>query len=453
VVHQYKLNGYNIVLDINSGSVHVVDDLAYDAISMFEETCPDKIEESLLTKYNDVSKRDILELLDDIERLKSSGKLFSQDIYGDIISHQSKNQSVVKALCLHVSHTCNLNCDYCFAAQGKYNGEHALMPFEVGRQALDFLIDNSNGRKNLEVDFFGGEPLMNWDVVKNLVLYARGQEKIHYKNFRFTLTTNGVLIDDDVIDFANKEMSNVVLSLDGRKKVHDRMRKTINGQGSYDVVVPKFKEFVDRRGSKDYYIRGTFTHENVDFVEDIKHMAGLGFKNLSMEPVVCSDDDPFALTDEDITKALSQYEILATEMLKRSKSDGEFTFYHYIIDLSHGPCIYKRIKGCGAGTEYLAVTPKGELFPCHQFVGDSKYLIGDIWTGIKNKNVCLELESAGIYSRDECRQCWARFYCSGGCFANAYHSSGSLQGIYKHGCELFKKRIECAIMLKIAQSV
>ncbi|MDO4750261.1 MAG: thioether cross-link-forming SCIFF peptide maturase, partial [Eubacteriales bacterium] len=356
----------------------------------------------------------------------------------------------VKALCLHVAHTCNLNCSYCFAGQGKYRGEQALMSFEVGKQALDFLIAHSGTRRNLEVDFFGGEPLMNMNVVRRLVAYAREVEKEHGKNFRFTFTTNGVLLDDDTIDFLNREMHNVVLSLDGRREVHDRFRVDHAGKGSYDLVIPRFQRLVEKRGSKSYYVRGTYTHHNTDFVNDILHMADLGFTELSMEPVVCASDDPCALTEEDLPVLFEQYERLAEEMLKRKKEGRGFTFYHYILDLEHGPCIYKRIAGCGSGTEYMAVTPSGDLYPCHQFVGEPEYRIGNIRTGITKPEIQERFRSCNIYSRPECRDCWARLYCAGGCAANAFHATGDIRGVYTYGCELFKKRLECAIMLQVA---
>lgn len=455
MVHQYKLNGYNIVLDTCSGSVHTVDEVAYDIIEMYKKSSEEEIVEVILKKYAhmpDVTKEDILLCIGDIKKLEENGKLYSEDKYEKLACDYKNNSNVIKALCLHVAHTCNLNCSYCFASQGKYQGERAVMSFEVGKQAFDFLIANSGTRRNLEVDFFGGEPLMNWDVVKQLVAYARSIEKDYNKNFRFTLTTNGLLIDDEVIDFLNKEMSNVVLSLDGRKEVHDIFRKDYAGNGSYDRIIPKFKRLVESRGGKNYYMRGTFTHNNVDFTEDIFHMADLGFTELSMEPVVCAPDDPCALTDEDLPKLFEQYEILAKEMIKRKKESRPFTFYHYMIDLKNGPCIYKRITGCGSGTEYMAVTPWGELFPCHQFVGDPKYSLGNIWDGVKNKECQDEFRSCNAYAREECRDCWAKLYCSGGCAANAYHATGSIGGIYKYGCELFKKRIECAVMMQVAEN-
>ena len=452
MVHQYKLNGYNIVLDTCSGSVHVVDEIAYDIIAMYKDKSADEIVKYILDTYKDeeITESDVLECIGDVKSLEDAGKLYTPDTYEGMAFDFKNRNTVIKALCLHVAHTCNLNCEYCFASQGKYHGERALMSFEVGKRALDFLIENSGTRRNLEVDFFGGEPLMNWDVVKELVSYARVQEKIHNKNFRFTLTTNGILIDDDVIDFCNKEMSNVVLSLDGRKEVHDRLRVDYQGRGSYDVIVPKFQEFIKRREGKNYYMRGTFTHNNIDFTNDIFHMADLGFTELSMEPVVCSPDDASALTESDLPVLFEQYEILAKEMIKRKKAGNGFTFYHYMLDLTHGPCIYKRISGCGSGTEYMAVTPTGDLYPCHQFVGDIKYLLGNLWDGVTNKEIQNEFKLCNAYARPECNDCWAKLYCSGGCAANSYHASGKITGLYEYGCELFKKRIECAVMIRVA---
>ena len=453
MIHQFKLNGYNIVLDVFSGAVHAVDEVAYDIISMFENSSQQEIINKITEKYPEVSESEVVECIEDINTLKNNGKLFTEDEYADLAFDFKKKNTVIKALCLHIAHTCNLNCEYCFASQGKYHGERALMSLEVGKRAIDFLIENSGKRKNLEVDFFGGEPLMNFEVVKEIVKYARSIEKKHNKNFRFTLTTNGVLVDDDVIDFANKECHNVVLSLDGRKEVHDNLRKTINGGGSYDIIVPKFQHFVERRGNKGYYVRGTFTHNNVDFTNDIFHMADLGFTELSMEPVVCSPDDPYALTYDDLPKIYEQYEILAKDMLRREEDGKPITFYHYMIDLTGGPCIYKRISGCGSGTEYLAVTPWGDLYPCHQFVGDENYLMGDIWKGVTNKEKQDEFKLCNAYARPECKDCWAKLFCSGGCAANAYHATGSITGIYEYGCKLFKKRMECAIMMQVAKSL
>ena len=457
MIHQYKLSGYNIVLDVCSGAVHVVDDVAYDIISDFETLSREQIVKKMAEKYlgvDGITLADIEECYDQVVSLRDAGKLFSADTFEPMAGTlKEKTAGVVKALCLHIAHTCNLNCSYCFASQGKYHGERALMSFEVGKRALDFLIENSGTRHNLEVDFFGGEPLLNFEVVKQLVAYAREVEKKHNKNFRFTLTTNGMLIDDDVIDFANREMSNVVLSLDGRREIHDKFRVDYQGRGSFDTIVPKFQRLVESRGGKNYYMRGTFTHANPDFLEDIKVMLDLGFKELSMEPVVCAPGDAAELNDADMEIVKDQYEKLANLMLERHKAGDPFTFYHYMIDLTGGPCIYKRISGCGSGTEYMAVTPHGDLYPCHQFVGEGKYKLGDIYTGVTNKAAQCEFAECNVYSRNECRDCWARLYCSGGCAANAYHSTGSVKGIYAKGCELFKKRMECAIMLAIAKQL
>ena len=456
MVHQYKLNGYNIVLDSCSGSIHVVDEVAYDIIALYEEHTPAEITTMILDKYGhreDVTETDIRECLEDVEALKQAGKLYSPDTFADMAgTFKERSGDVVKALCLHVAHTCNLNCGYCFASQGKYHGDRALMSFEVGKQALDFLMDHSGTRRNLEVDFFGGEPLMNWDVVKQLVAYARNVEKERNKNFRFTLTTNGMLIDDDVIEFANKEMSNVVLSLDGRKEINDRTRVDYAGNGSYDKIVPKFQKLVEARGGKGYYMRGTFTHANPDFTKDVFHMADLGFTELSMEPVVCKPEDPAALTPEDMEIVKDQYEILAKEMIRRKKDGKPITFYHYMLDLTDGPCIYKRISGCGSGTEYMAVTPWGDLYPCHQFVGDEGYKLGDIYQGVTNTALREEFRSCNAYARPECQDCWAKLYCSGGCAANAYNFTGDILKPYEIGCELQRKRLECALMIKAAEA-
>ena len=454
MIHCYKLGGLNIVLDIYSGSVHVVDEVAYDMIGMYEDSSREQIVAAMQGKYPALSREEILEGCEQIEQLKQAGVLFAPDTFAPIAGQlKEKTSGVVKALCLHVAHTCNLNCSYCFASQGKYHGDRAVMSYEVGKQALDFLIENSKGRRNLEVDFFGGEPLMNFDVVKQLVAYARSREKECGKNFRFTLTTNGILVDDDVIDFANREMSNVVLSLDGRKEVHDRFRVDHAGNGSWERIVPKFQQLVKAREGKNYYMRGTFTHANPDFLKDIETMLDLGFTELSMEPVVCAPEDPSALTAEDLPIVLDQYEKLAQLMLERHRQGKPFTFYHYMIDLKGGPCIYKRISGCGSGTEYMAVTPWGDLYPCHQFVGEEKFKLGDVFHGVDNTAIQDEFMACNVYARPECRNCWARLYCSGGCAANAYHSTGSVRGVYEYGCELFRKRMECAIMLAIARAL
>ena len=451
MVHQYKLGGLNIVLDICSGSVHVVDEVAYDIIADFESKDRDTLLSDMKKKYggrDGITDADVEECYGQVVALKESGKLFTPDTFSPMAGElKQKTGGVVKALCLHVAHTCNLNCSYCFASQGKYHGERAVMSFEVGKRALDFLVEHSGRRRNLEVDFFGGEPLMNFQVVKDLVAYARSIEKEAGKNFRFTLTTNGVQIDDDVIEFANREMSNVVLSLDGRKEVHDRYRVDYAGNGSWERIVPKFQKLVEARGGKNYYMRGTFTHANPDFLKDIQVMLDLGFTELSMEPVVCAAGDPSELTAEDLPIVLEQYEKLAELMIARRREGRPFTFYHYMIDLSGGPCIYKRISGCGSGTEYMAVTPWGDLYPCHQFVGEEKFCLGNIWDGVTNHAVQEEFASCNVYARPDCADCWAKLYCSGGCAANAYHATGSVRGVYSYGCELFRKRMECAIMV------
>lgn len=455
MIHSYKMKGYNIIIDQNSGCVHSVDEVAYDIINMFESEPKEKIKAFILDKYSkrdDVTPEDIDLCFEDIEALIKDGRLFAKDAFENSALDFKKRQGVLKAICLHVAHDCNLACKYCFAGKGEYDGPKGLMSFETGKRALDFLVEKSGSRKNLEVDFFGGEPLLNWEVCKKLVEYGRSIEKEHGKNFRFTLTTNGVLVNDEVIDFCNREMGNVVLSLDGRKETHDRLRTTCNGKGSYDLIVDKFKKFANARNQADYYMRGTYTHYNTDFSKDIIHMADLGFKELSIEPVVSDPTEPYALKENDLPILKEQYEILADEMLRRYRNGNGFTFYHYMIDLNSGPCIVKRISGCGVGTEYMAVTPSGELYPCHQFVGDEKFLLGDIWKGVTNTAILDEFKGCNVYSHPECKDCFAKLYCSGGCAANAYHTTGSVNGIYEFGCELHRKRIECAIMLKVAEA-
>lgn len=454
MVHLYKNNGYNIVIDANSGCVHSVDEVAYDMIGLFEKLDKQTLISTVLEKYADnpaVDAAELEEIYRDILALKESKQLFSEDEFADFQWDFKKRNSVLKAICLHVAHDCNLACKYCFAGKGEYNGEKALMSYETGKRALDFLVENSGTRHNLEVDFFGGEPLMNFEVVKQLTAYGRSLEKKYNKNFRFTLTTNGILVDDEVIDFCNREMSNVVLSIDGRKCVNDRMRVSRNGLGSYDIILPKFQKFIEQRGQRDYYLRGTYTGFNKDFAADILHLADLGFKELSMEPVVCDPKEEYALHEEDVPALCEQYQLLADEMLRRQREKNGFTFYHYMIDLMGGPCISKRISGCGVGVEYMAVTPTGELYPCHQFVSEEKFLLGNVWDGVQHPEVLDEFKHCNIYAHEECKDCFARLYCSGGCAANAYHSTGSITGVYKLGCELHKKRIECAIMLKVAE--
>ena len=449
MIHQYKNNGYNIVLDVNSGAIHVVDDATYDIIALYEEHAKEEILEALSKKYD---RTELAEAYDEVKELADDGQLFTEDEYEDYIMDFKKRPTVVKALCLHIAHDCNLACRYCFAEEGEYHGHRELMSFEVGKQALDFLIANSGHRRNLEVDFFGGEPLMNWQVVKDLVAYGREQEKIHDKNFRFTLTTNGVLLNDEVMEFANKEMGNVVLSIDGRKEVHDHMRPFRNGKGSYDLIVPKFQKFAESRNQDKYYVRGTFTHYNLDFSKDVLHLADLGFKQISVEPVVAEDSEAYALREEDLPKLFEEYDRLAAEMVKRKKEGKDFNFFHFMIDLEGGPCVAKRLSGCGSGTEYLAVTPWGDLYPCHQFVGSEEFLMGNVWDGVTRTDIRDEFKCCNVYAKEKCRSCFARFYCSGGCAANSYHFHGHINDAYDIGCELQKKRIECAIMIKAAMA-
>ncbi|MGI8387149.1 thioether cross-link-forming SCIFF peptide maturase [Robertmurraya sp. P23] len=456
MIHQYKLNGYNIVLDTYSGSVHVVDELAFDIIGLYEHAFSDKIVTSMLEKYRmnpEITEVEIRETLTDIQELINHGQLFTEDEYKDLSIDLRNRKTYVKALCFNVAHTCNLSCDYCFASQGKYNGDRAIMSFDVGKRAIDFLLENSGHHRNLDIDFFGGEPLMAWNVVKQIVSYARSKEKEYHKKFRFTFTTNGMLLNEEVTEFLNEEMDNVVLSLDGRKEIHDRLRRTVNGKGSYDHIVPKFQQFIKNRGEKEYYVRGTYTHDNVDFTNDIFHIADLGFDKLSMEPVICDPQEPYALTEEDLPEIYNQYEILAKEMLARNEKGKTFTFYHYMLDLSEGPCIQKRISGCGSGTEYLAVTPWGELFPCHQFVGDEEFSMGNIWDGITKPEIQAQFKGSNCYSKPECQNCWAKLYCSGGCPANSLHATGSINGTFEFSCDIFRKRVECSMMVKVAESI
>ena len=447
MVHQYKNNGYNIVLDVNSGAIHVVDDVTYDVIELFEDNSAKEIIEKLVDRY---PQTEIEEAIQEVNELKDNEELFTEDTYKERIIDFKKRQTVVKALCLHIAHDCNLACRYCFAEEGEYHGRRALMSYETGKQALDFLIANSGSRRNLEVDFFGGEPLMNWDVVKQLVAYGREQEKLHDKHFRFTLTTNGVLLNDEIMEFANKEMDNVVLSIDGRKEVHDRMRPFRKGAGSYDLIVPKFQKFAESRHQDKYYVRGTYTHFNTDFSKDVLHLADLGFKQISVEPVVAQPTDEYALKESDLPVLFDEYDRLAAEMVKRNKAGNGFNFFHFMIDLEGGPCVYKRLSGCGSGTEYLAVTPWGDLYPCHQFVGNEDFLLGNVDDGIVNEPVRDEFKLCNVYAKEECRNCFAKFYCSGGCAANAYNMHGDINQPYEIGCALQKKRVECAIMIKAA---
>lgn len=448
MVHQYRSNGYNIVLDVCSGSVHVVDDLVYDIIENYEHHTKEQVAD-LLPGYD---REEVFSAYDEVTELVEDGTLFTEDIYKDYIIDFKKRKTVVKALCIHIAHDCNLACRYCFAGEGEYKGDRALMPLDIAKKSLDFLVAHSGNRRNLEVDFFGGEPLMNWDVVKKTVEYGRSLEKQYDKKFRFTLTTNGVLLNDEIMEFANQEMSNVVLSIDGRKEIHDHMRPTPNGKGSYEVVLPKFQEFAKKRAGKNYYVRGTYTHHNLDFAQDVLHMADLGFDQISIEPVVSLPEEPYAIREEDIPVLLEQYDILAKEMIRRNKEGRGFNFFHFMIDLTGGPCVAKRLSGCGSGTEYLAVTPWGDLYPCHQFVGEEGYCVGNVDEGITKPEIVDEFKLCNVYAKEKCKDCFARFYCSGGCAANSFKFHGNILDAYDIGCELQKKRIECAIMIKAAMA-
>lgn len=461
MIHQYINNGYFIVLDVNSGSVHVVDEQAYRIIPMVEELLQQKIEEKteiadkVAQKLSEEDKKEISatmieETVEEILELKDAGMLFTEDIYERYIDAFKDRQTVVKALCLHIAHDCNLACKYCFAEEGEYHGRRALMSFEVGKKALDFLVANSGNRINLEVDFFGGEPLMNWQVVKDLVAYGRSLEEPYHKKFRFTLTTNGVLLNEEVLEFVNREMANVVLSVDGRKEIHDLMRPHRGGQGSYDEVVPKYQKVAESRNQMNYYVRGTFTRNNLDFAEDVKHLADLGFEQISVEPVVAADTEDYALREEDVPAILEEYDKLALEYIKRKKEGKGFNFFHYMIDLKGGPCVAKRLSGCGSGTEYLAVTPWGDFYPCHQFVGQEDFLMGNVDEGITRTDIRDTFKTCNVYAKEQCKDCFAKFYCSGGCAANAYNFTGNINGAYELGCQLQRKRIECAIMIKAA---
>lgn len=453
MIHQYKNNGYDIVMDVCSGAVHVVDDVTYDVIALYEENNKQKIEttlEFLQDKLSKYSEEELREALEEVEELKERGELFAEDEYEQFVMDFKKRKTVVKALCLHIAHDCNLGCRYCFAEEGEYHGDRSLMSLAVGKQALDFLVANSGSRRNLEVDFFGGEPTMNFEVVKELVRYGRSLEELHNKKFRFTLTTNGILLNDEIMEFANAEMANVVLSIDGRKSVNDYMRPARNGKSTYDVIVPKFQRFAELRNQTNYYVRGTFTHHNLDFSEDVLHLADLGFQQISVEPVVAPKEEPYAIQEADLPQLMEEYDKLAKEMIKREQEGNGFNFFHFMIDLTQGPCVAKRLSGCGSGTEYLAVTPWGDLYPCHQFVGQEEFKLGNVYDGIQAEAVRDEFKLCNVYAKEKCRNCFARFYCSGGCAANSYHFHGSILDAYDIGCELQKKRIECAIMIKAA---
>lgn len=457
MIHQYKNNGFNIVMDVNSGSVHVVDEIVYDIISLMEPFIMEGITDTELIKAAVLScvnvkhsKEEILEAVEEVLELHKAGQLFAPDIYENYISDFKSRTTVVKALCLHIAHDCNLACQYCFAEEGEYHGRRALMSLEVGKKALDFLVKNSGNRVNLEVDFFGGEPLMNWPVVKELVEYGRSLEEPNHKNFRFTLTTNGILLNDEIMEYANKEMANIVLSIDGRQEVNDNMRPFRGGQGSYDLIVPKFQKLAASRNQMNYYVRGTFTRNNMDFAQDVLHLADLGFQQISVEPVVAEAGESYAIKEEDLSLLKAEYDKLALELLKRRKEGKGVNFFHFMIDLQGGPCVAKRLSGCGSGTEYLAVTPWGDFYPCHQFVGKEEFLMGNVEEGITRTDIQGEFKCSNVYAKEKCKKCFAKFYCSGGCAANAYNFHGNINGTYEIGCELQRKRVECAIMMKAA---
>ena len=457
MIHCYQSNGYSIVMDVNSGAVHVVDDLVYQLVPLLEPLVKEKKDKGEILDFVKAqqlpyTEEETAEAVEEILLLAQEGQLYTEDIYENYIDSFKNRETVVKALCLHIAHDCNLACRYCFAEEGEYHGRRAIMSYEGGKKALDFLVANSGNRTTLEVDFFGGEPLMNWEVVKQLVAYGRSLEEEHHKKFRFTITTNGVLLNDEILEFVNKEMGNMVLSIDGRKEVHDRMRPHRGGQGSYDEIVPKFKKAAESRGQMNYYVRGTYTHYNTDFAKDVLHLADLGFKQISVEPVVAPETEDYAIREEDLPQLLAQYDELAEEMIKRRKEGNGFNFFHFMIDLEGGPCVAKRLSGCGSGTEYLAVTPWGDLYPCHQFVGNEDFLMGNVDEGVLRTDIRDEFKQCNVYAKEKCKDCFAKFYCSGGCAANSYNFTGNVNGSYDIGCELQRKRIECAIMIKAALS-
>lgn len=473
MIHTYRYQDHNVVLDVYSGAIHILDDPAFFLVQELDKknsTDASSLAFLLRARFPEIAEKDLQETVAEVQTLIDESSLFTEDSYKDLSLNLTERKTNVKALCLNVAHTCNLDCDYCFASQGKYHGERAVMTWDVAKRAIDFLIEQSGHHRNLDIDFFGGEPMLNWDLVKKTVEYAESIQDRYSKVFRFTFTTNGLLMDDEVNAFLNEHMHNVVLSLDGRKEIHDRLRHTISGKGSYDLIVPKFQRFVASRGDREYYVRGTYTKNNVDFASDVIHMANLGFHRLSMEPVIGDPEEPYMLSAEDLDALYEQYDLLTAEMMRRNRlarkakaegknvadlpvEDQPFIFYHFMLNLSEGPCIYKRISGCGSGTEYMAVTPWGELFPCHQFVGEKPYSIGNVFDGILEEKIIGQFRGANCYSRPECHDCWAKLYCSGGCSANALHATGNLQGTVPFSCDLFRKRVECAIALKIDEAI
>lgn len=450
MVHKFKQMGLNIVLDVYSGSVHLVDDAFYDMLDLFgdnfekEEACPKRVKEELLKKY---SENEIDEAYEEMRQLYDENLLFCPDIYSEVAKNWHK-KSVVKALCLHVAHDCNLRCKYCFADTGEFHGHRSIMSAEVGKKAIDFVIANSGERKNIELDYFGGEPLMNFEVVKEITEYAKKEGEKHGKNFRFTITTNGVLLDEKVKEYVNENMSNVVLSLDGKKETNDRMRYRVDGSGSYDTIVPKFIDLAESRNQDNYYVRGTFTSKNLHFSEDVLHMADLGFKQTSVEPVVAPETEDYALKKEHLPVIFEEYDKLAEEYVKRRREGRGFNFFHFMIDLEQGPCVIKRLSGCGSGHEYLAVTPEGDIYPCHQFVGNEKFKMGNVFEGITKPEIKEMFEKSNVYTKPKCADCFAKFYCSGGCPANAYNFNSDIDKPYELACDMERKRVECSIAIE-----
>jgi uncharacterized protein len=444
MIHKFSLFGTNIVMDVNSGAVHIFDDVAYEVLEHYENNSHERIVELLSPKY---SSEEIDEAIKEINSLKAEGMLYSEDVYEETIALWDQ-KPVVKALCLHICHDCNLRCKYCFASTGDFGGQRTMMSAEVGKKAIDFIIRESGSRRNLEVDLFGGEPLMNFEVVKEIVEYAKSREKEFNKNFRFTLTTNAILLNEDIKNYLNENMQNVVLSIDGRREVNDKMRYRVDGTGCYDDIMPKIKDMAQSRGQDNYYVRGTFTRENLDFSEDVLHLADQGFKQISVEPVVAAKDIGYDLREEDLPVLYEEYEKLAYELVKRKKEGKGFNFFHFMIDLSQGPCIAKRLRGCGSGHEYVAVTPEGDIYPCHQFVGNTEFKMGNVMEGKLNTDIQEHFKGSNVYTKEECSKCWAKFYCSGGCAANSYQFNSDINIPYKVGCELEKKRVECALWIK-----
>jgi uncharacterized protein len=447
MIHKYKYKDRHIVLDVNSGAVHEVSELVYDILDYYNEKPVEEIPALLCGKY---AAEDVKEALEDIAYLVDNGMLYTNDSQVTMDMLEGRG-AVIKAMCLHVAHDCNMACRYCFGDTGAFEGARSLMSLETGKRAIDFLLEHSGSRRNLEIDFFGGEPLMNFDTVKALVEYGREREKVYGKNIRFTITTNGLLLDDEKAEYINSVMDNVILSIDGRPEVNDRMRKTVNGKGTYDIITRNFKRFTEKRKGT-YYVRGTFTRENLDFSEDVRHLADMGFKNVSVEPVVTDPSVGFALRDEDKEAIFREYEKLTELYLEYAKAGKKFEFFHFNVDLNQGPCVVKRVSGCGAGTEYVAVSPEGDIYPCHQFVGNRDFMLGNLYDGEFINKMYDNFNRAHIYNKEKCRDCWAKFYCSGGCHANAYHMNGNILEPYDLGCELEKKRVECAIAIKAVLS-